>query len=402
MEDKVPNYSTWSQNYIRRYKESDIFEIIFKKILKQAIEYGFVDMEAVFYDGTHQKADANKRKVEDAEIEIEAKYYRDELLKEANEIRKEHNQKELKTLVNEELVFNEKTGEEEVVRKTKHIKKSLTDPESGHYHKGEHEQCFAYTHNTCCDKNGFVMAHVTTPGNVHDSSSFKDLRDKVMEEYSDKIKYESLDTGYKTPAICREIVKDNKIPLMPYKRPMTGKGLFKKYEFKYNEDKDLYICPNNEELKYGVVDKNGYKRYKSDPNQCINCPSKDKCTKSKNNQKIFTVHIWKKFVDYAEEIRHSDLWKKIYPLRKETIERIFGDCKEQHGLRFSRVRGLRKNEINATMIFACYNLKKMAIWNDRNKKKGYNSSLNTSNILTFIPKFIKNINFSMKKVIYQF
>lgn len=402
MEDKVPNFSTWSQNYIRRYKESDIFEVIFKRILKQAIEYGFVDMEAIFYDGTHQKADANKRKVEDAEVEIEAKYYRDELLKEVNEIRKEHGQKEIKILVNEELVFNEKTGEEEIVRKTKHIKKSLTDSESGHYHKGEHEQCFAYTHNTCCDKNGFVLAKVTTPGNVHDSSSFKEVRDKVMEEHSDKIKYESLDAGYKTPAICREIVKDGKIPLMPYKRPMTGKGLFKKYEFKYNEEKDVYICPNNEELKYGIVDKNGYKQYKSDPKKCVNCPLKDKCTKSKNNQKIFTVHVWKSYVDYAEEIRHSDLWKKLYPLRKETIERIFGDCKEQHGLRFSRVRGLRKNEINATMIFACHNLKKMAIWNDRNNKKGYISLSNIPKSPKPISILLKIIKWGSKKVVYQF
>ena len=402
MEDKVPNYSTWSQNYIRRYKESAVFEVIFKKILKQAIEYGFLDMEAVFYDGTHQKADANKRKVEDAEVEIEAKYYRDELLKEVNEIRKEHGQKEIKTLVNEELVFNEKTGEEEIVRKTKHIKKSLTDSESGHYHKGEHEQCFAYTHNTCCDKNGFVISHVTTPGNVHDSSSLKDVRDKVMEEYSDKIKYESLDAGYKTPAICREIVKDNKIPLMPYKRPMTGKGLFKKNDFKYNEEKDVYICPNNEELKYSLVDKNGYKIYKSDPRKCINCPLKDKCTKSKNNQKLYTAHVWKKYVDYAEEIRHSDLWKQIYPLRKETIERIFGDCKEQHGLRFSRVRGLRKNEINATMIFACHNLKKMAIWNDGNKKKEYISPLNIPNISQYIYNLLKNLKLCLEKAVYQF
>ena len=62
MEDEIPNYSTWSKNYVRRYKDNDIFNIIFNKILRQAIEYGFVDMEAVFYDGTHQKASANKNK----------------------------------------------------------------------------------------------------------------------------------------------------------------------------------------------------------------------------------------------------------------------------------------------------------------------------------------------------
>ena len=55
MYDDIPNYSTWSQNYIRRYKDSDVFDKIFENILDQAIEYGFVDSETVFGDGkSHQ------------------------------------------------------------------------------------------------------------------------------------------------------------------------------------------------------------------------------------------------------------------------------------------------------------------------------------------------------------
>lgn len=70
MYDEVPNYSTWSQNYIRRYKESDVFD----KILEQAIEYGFIDCDTVFGDGTHQKANANKNKHKDIEVEIVKKF----------------------------------------------------------------------------------------------------------------------------------------------------------------------------------------------------------------------------------------------------------------------------------------------------------------------------------------
>ena len=234
MEDKVPNYSTWSKNYERRYKDDEIFNKIFNRVLKQAIEYDFIDMESVFYDGTHQKANANKRKCTDEEVEIEAKYYKEDLMNEINNIRKEHNQKPIKTLVNEELDFNEVTGEEEIKRKTKHIKVSTTDPDSGHYHKGEHEQCFAYTHNTCSDKNGFVIAKVTTAGNVHDSTSFHELRKEVMElEKAKDITFEVLDAGYKTPAICREIIEDKKTPLLPYTRPKGQKGKLRKNEFTY-------------------------------------------------------------------------------------------------------------------------------------------------------------------------
>ena len=62
IDEKIPNFSTWSQNYIRRYKDSTIFQEIFMEILEQAVDYGFVDFTTVFGDSTHQKANANKRK----------------------------------------------------------------------------------------------------------------------------------------------------------------------------------------------------------------------------------------------------------------------------------------------------------------------------------------------------
>lgn len=395
MEDKVPNYSTWSKNYERRYKDDEIFNKIFKRVLKQAIEYDFIDMESVFYDGTHQKANANKRKCTDEEVEIETKYYKEDLINEINNIREKHNQKPIKTLVNEELDFNEVTGEEEIKRKTKHIKVSTTDPDSGHYHKGEHEQCFAYTHNTCSDKNGFVIAKITTPGNVHDSTSFHELREEVMKlEEAKNITFEVLDAGYKTPAITREIIEDKKVPLLPYTRPKGQKGKLRKNEFTYNEEKDVYICPNNEELKYSTTDKNGYKLYKSNSEKCQNCPLKEKCTKSKNNQKTYTSHVWQWYVDQANELRHTDAWKENYPLRKTTIERIFGSCKENMCLRYTRVRGLEKNSKNATMIFTCHNLKKMALWFDKkypNVKNNNQIWLKNESFIFQIVNFFKMI-----------
>ena len=157
LEEAVPNYSTWSQNYIRRYGDSDVFDEIFNHILKQAIENGYVDMTTVFGDSTHQKASANKRKANDKEVEIVKKSYEDELLKEINEDRQLHNKKPLKKVGKEELDFDENGEEIELTGKTKHIKESTTDPESGLYHKGEHEKCFAYSHQTFCDKNNFVL-----------------------------------------------------------------------------------------------------------------------------------------------------------------------------------------------------------------------------------------------------
>ncbi len=177
---------------------------------------------------------------------------------------------------------------------------------------------------------------------------------------------------------------------MPYKRPMTGKGLFRKYEYVYDEYYDCYICPNNEVLTYTTTDKNGYKIYKSNPDKCKTCPFKEQCTRNKNNQKIITRHVWEEYKEQMNENRYTQLWKDNYPLRKETIERTFGDCKEQHCLRFTRIRGLLKNEQNTTIIFACHNLKKMANWK-------WKSHSNKSILSTFLLIFRKFCKFSKKR-----
>jgi len=62
LNEKIPHFSTFGKNYTRRFKDTDVFERIFKHILEEAIRVGFVDTSAVFIDGTHIKASANKRK----------------------------------------------------------------------------------------------------------------------------------------------------------------------------------------------------------------------------------------------------------------------------------------------------------------------------------------------------
>ena len=61
------------------FKGTQIFERIFEKILEEAINSGYVDASAVFIDGTHVKASANKKKNRKVEIEATAKAYQEQL-----------------------------------------------------------------------------------------------------------------------------------------------------------------------------------------------------------------------------------------------------------------------------------------------------------------------------------
>lgn len=93
---------------------------------------------------------------------------------------------------------------------------------------------------------------------------------------------------------------------------------------------------------------------------------RERCTHSKDCQKIVTRHVWADYMDKAEDYRHTPKYKAIYEERKQTIERVFACAKEQHGMRYTRYRGLARVRSQLTLLFASMNLKKLAIWKDRN------------------------------------
>lgn len=65
-------------------------------------------------------------------------------------------------------------------------------------------------------------------------------------------------------------------------------------------------------------------------------------------------------MEMCEDIRQTLGMKDLYSLRKETIERIFGTAKENHGFRYTQMFGKARMEMEVGLTFACMNLKKLA------------------------------------------
>ena len=281
------------------------------------------------------------------EVPIAAKKYEKQLMKEINEDREEHGKKPF-------------SDDDNAPPKTKIINESTTDPESGVFHKGEHKKQFAYEAHTICDKNGYIMEVEVTPGNVHDSVAFFDYYERLIENFP-QIEVVVADAGYKIPAIAKKIIDSGRFPSMPYKRPMGKEGYFKPYEYVYDTYYDCVICPENHVLKFSTTNREGYREFKSDPCVCETCPSRCRCTNSKNHQKIVTKHIWMDFMELVEDYRHTPEIRALYEKRKETIERCFADAKEKHGMRYTLFRGLAQVSKWVKLKFAAMNLKKFAL-----------------------------------------
>jgi len=353
LSDPVPHFTTFGKNYKRRFEGSGLFEEIFARILEKCYARGFVNEGIVFVDATHIKASANRHKRSKVEIAREAAAHAEELRAEIDADREAHGKKPFAEGGN---------GDGAGSTPTKIVTQSTTDPDSGMFVKGEHQRDFAYMAQTACDGNGIVLCYEVASGNVHDSVSFSGLYEQLKPLNLAMI---VMDAGYKTPAIVRRLLKDGVVPLLPRTDPKTGKGYFRKYEYAYDEYNDGYICPNNHMLGYSTTNREGYREYKSKRSICKDCPHRARCTQSSSMTKVVTRHVWQDYMEMAEEFRLTLGMQEVYRRRKETIERVFADAKEKHGMRYTHYRGRAKLEFEICMTYAAMNLKKLAMWSAR-------------------------------------
>ena len=245
------------------------------------------------------------------------------------------------------------------------VTQSTTDPDCSLFVKGEHKRQFAYEAHTACDKNGFVLETVVTPGNVHDSVAFDEVYDKVTENFP-QVEAVVADAAYKTPHICKKVFGDGRVLSTAYKRPQTMKNGHEWWKYVYDEFYNCVTCPEYQPLKYSTTNRDGYREYKSDPNICAACPTRERCTHSRDCIKTVQRHIWKDYEELADDARYTPVYAQLYKCRKETIERVFADAKEKHAMRYTQYRGLAQVTNWVKLKFAAMNLKKLATWKWRN------------------------------------
>ncbi len=47
-------------------------------------------------------------------------------------------------------------------------------------------------------------------------------------------------------------------------------------------------------------------------------------------------------MEEAKHLRHTSYNKEVYPIKSQTIERVFADIKEKHGIHYTSLKGVKK------------------------------------------------------------
>ncbi len=356
LESKMPDASTISQNRRRRFNQSTVYQEIFDEIVVQAIRRKMIDGRVLYTDSTHLKASANKNKFVEAQVAKNTRDYIDELERDINQDRIDHGKPPMK--------------DKDSSPGMKTIKQSTTDPESGYMHRdGKPKGFFYLDHRTVDGLHGLITDTYVTPGNVHDSIPYLGRLDRQRERFGFEVEGAGVDAGYSTTPICKGFEDRNIYGVIGYRRYGKNTGRFRPREFHYDDSLDCYVCPANCILRYKTTNREGYRVYASEPAICRSCSMLDRCTTSKAHVRIVTRHVWESSRERIDAHRLSPHGKALYARRKETVERSFADCKELHGHRYARMRGISKVFEQCLLCAAVFNMKKIALHMSRRGRK---------------------------------
>jgi hypothetical protein len=150
-------------------------------------------------------------------------------------------------------------------------------------------------------------------------------------------------------------------PLVP-KGDTSGsekKGIFNRSRFKYDTDRDVYICPANQVLPYRLTSLDHgmmQKRYWAHAPTCLACELRPQCSNSKQPRRTTR---W----EHQGQLDQMDALMMSMPdsmlIRKQTVEHPFGTIKSWMGSTHFLTRRLPNVSTEMSLHVLAYNLRRM-------------------------------------------
>ena len=352
--EKGPDHATISANRVRRFRDNNIAEQIFDEILRQCIAKGLVGGAILYTDSTHIKAKANKHRKALVTVTTSPKEYMEELDEQIDLDREILNKKPFDKDDNDP---DPPGGGGTTTRMV-----SLTDPESGQQTRDGKPDGFHYSeHRTVDSKNNVIVNVHVEPANVNDITPVPEILKEIKHRLGKLPKYMGFDAGYHSAWIAHLLEMNHVQGVIGYRRHTHQQEVFGKYRFRYEPYFDAYTCPEGKHLYWKTTNRTGYREYWSSSKDCANCPRKNECMSEKSKRRLVTRHVWQDALEEVTWFTKTTIGRRIYSWRKQTIERSFAEAKENHGLRFARMLGIKNMREQCFLTAAAQNIKRLAM-----------------------------------------
>jgi transposase len=348
LEDKVPDHSTFSKNRHERFHESDLFQQIFDEIVQRCISRGFVTGNHLTVDSTYIKANASIKSMEPVVVDINSKEY----------IRKLEQENPIEDKPWEPGQDLPVKGEK--LNNSTH--RSTTDPDAKLARKsiqGATNLSHAATYMMDNRHRIIIGADAGSPDKKTDCDAAVRQLQRAKWHYRLKPKTLGADKGYAAGEFINTLLGEHIQPHIPIAEHLrhTAVGIYPRERFQYDEERDVFICPEEKELKYWGVHKHSRQHvYRARKKDCQICRKKSECTK--DQARSVSYHIYEASISKAKALNKTHEYRISQRMRKQ-IEELFGEAKEFMGLRRARYRGLRFVREQVLMTATAQNIKRM-------------------------------------------
>jgi transposase len=352
-----------------RKEKFDLLRELFADSVRLCKQLGLVNLNIVAIDGTKIPANVSRKSLYDpnrVDRELEAV---DAILREADEVdNKEdkdfgnHNGREVPENLRDTTKRKALLKEIKTKLETSGAKTISSSDEDSRMMKTSNGFKHSYNVQAAVDSQNQVIVAMDVTNFENDHRQLSGVLDKVEENCEVTAVMVLADNGYCDEPSFEALEEKEQEGLISVKGSpglIKDNNLFHSQCFIKDDDHDVLICPAGHELIMRWVSKCGsglYKVYCA--NRCANCSFKNECLKSgRGNRRVY--------ISLEERHRHKMIKKlenpaarKVLGLRKQIVEPVFGQIKENRQFRRLSLRGFNGAIAEVSLAFLTHNILK--------------------------------------------
>lgn len=361
-----PDHKTIAE-YRRRHKKG--LRKVLKQCVRLCIKLDLIAGNVLFVDGTKIRANAGRGKTHGREWydkqlkEIDHRI--EELIAQSEKIDQHEASQESSVKIDKELAQAERL-KETIAKALKTMEESglekinLTDPDCAIMHSVQGSHASYNVQSVVDDKHG-LMVQIEAVNDTSDVNQFGRQIDQANQNLEEPCKVGCADAGYADTEELKKIDKQGIEVVVPSQRQALHNQEdkpFGKSHFRYDKEKDCYVCPAGKELGYvGRDHKNGKRDYRiSMAGICQSCEHWGRCTTAKLGRKIVRLAHEE---DKQRFEAQYEACKEIYDRRKSRAEHPFGYIKRNLKTDSFMLRGQDGVQAESSLLATCFDLRRM-------------------------------------------
>jgi transposase len=380
LDEPLPDHSSLSK--IRSRYGVEAFQCFFERIVELCMEAGLVEGEELYFDATRVEADASMDSLR-PRLSLAAAREHVRMVFEENG---EGSQPPATPSGPSDAGARPRAGDSapthspfrSMIETYRHARRSLlrrksdyvrvsdltiskTDPDAKPMRSMGSGSKLGY-HNQYVVDGGrarVILATLVTSAAVMENSPMLDLARWLRFRWRLRPKQATGDTTYATLENIKGLEDDGIRAYVPLPSWSRRKGRYGQEQFSYVPERDIYVCPQGQELTKvtSKYTENAYV-YQAPAQVCNACPVKSSCTDSVKGR-VIQRPFDQAYIERVRRYHETVACRSAISKRKVWVEPLFAEAKTRHGLRRFRLRGIEKVNMEGLMTAAGQNIKRL-------------------------------------------